>query len=290
MVKIGIIQMGSVPEKGTNIQKALDYSEKAVSDGAEIIVFNELFSTQYFPTEEDVSNFDLAEHIKGPTIEKFQSFSKKNKVIVIPTIFEEDTIARGIYYDTAVFINKFGEIGGIYRKIHLPQLNGYYEKFYFHPGSGYPVFDFGDYKLGSVICYDRHFPEGPRILSLKGADIVVIPTTTNFYPETWELEIKAHAAFNTNFVVGVNRTPETYKGKNIKYFGKSLIAGPSGETIYQMSGKEGVAVIDININDIRNRRRKAPFIADRKIIAYKEIVERDVGDIDLIPMKSEEKR
>ncbi|BCU71656.1 carbon-nitrogen hydrolase family protein [Stygiolobus caldivivus] len=270
MVKVAMIQMGSVESKSANINKALDYAEKAVKEGAELIVYNELFTTQYFPAIEDPRFFELAEPEDGPTVRTFQEFSHRHKVGMVITIFEEDKKIRGTYYDTAIFINK-GEILGKYRKTHIPQLPGYYEKFYFKPGKGYPVFDFGGYKVGTVICYDRHFPEGPRILALKGADIITIPTTTNFYPELWELELRAHASFNTVYVVGVNRTPEVFQGREISYLGKSLVADPMGKIVKEMDGSEGVEVIDLDLDFIRQRRIKAPFLKDRKPENYTDI-------------------
>ncbi len=279
IVRIGMVQMGSVPEKQENIEKAILYADEAVDKKVDFIVFNELFTTPYFPAEENTKYFEYAEKDNGETVQIFRRYAKEHKVGIIPTIFEEDSTVRGIFYDTAVFINKHGDVMGKYRKIHLPQLNGYYEKYYFHPGSGYPVFENDGYRIGSVICYDRHFQEGPRILALKGADIVFVPTTTNFYPETWELELRAHAAFNTIFVVGVNRTAEDLNGTRIKYLGKSMIAGPSGEIVSQMTDKEGVQVADIDVNLIRQRREKAPFLADRKIVAYRELVDNDIGNV-----------
>jgi len=270
MVKVGMVQMGSVESKGANVKKALDYAREAAKDGADLIVFNELFTTQYFAATEDPKFFDLAEQDDGPTVRAFVEFSKQYGVGVVVTFFEEDKKVRGVYYDTSAFI-KGGEYLGKYRKIHIPQVPGYYEKFYFKPGMGYPVFDFGDYKVGGVICYDRHFPEGVRALTLKGADIVVIPTTTNFYPETWELELRGHGAFNTLFVVGVNRTEEAFQGKTIHYFGKSLISGPSGEIVKEMGEEEGYTVVEIDVDKIRERRKKAPFLRDRRPEAYGDI-------------------
>ncbi len=289
IVKIGMIQMGSVPEKQENIERAISYADEAISQNADYIVYNELFTTPYFPATEDIKYFEYAEKDDGETVQIFRKYAKEHNVGIIPTIFEEDKTVRGIFYDTAIFIDKKGDVMGKYRKIHLPQLNGFYEKYYFHPGSGYPVFQEDSYKIGSVVCYDRHFQEGPRILAIKGADIVFVPTTTNFYPETWELEIRAHAAFNTLFVVGVNRTEEEFEGKKIKYLGKSLIAGPSGEIVSQMSDKEGVSVTDIDINLIRKRREKAPFLADRKVIAYEELVDNDIGNVHYANFVKEEK-
>lgn len=279
IVKVGMIQMASLEDKHKNLEKALRYADQAISQGANIIAFNELFTTPYFPAVEDIKYFDYAEEDKGDTIKTLMEYAKNNKVFMLPTIFEEDSNLRGTYYDTAIFINEKGEVLGKYRKIHLPQLNGYYEKYYFHPGAGYPVVNLGKVRIGTIICYDRHFQEGPRILALKGADIVFAPSTTNFYPETWELEMRAHAAFNTIFMVGLNRTEEEFNGKVIKYLGKSIIAGPSGEVIHQMSNKEGVSVTELDLNLIRERRRKAPFLTDRKIIAYRELVDTDVGKV-----------
>ncbi|MQL54424.1 carbon-nitrogen hydrolase family protein [Acidianus ambivalens] len=270
MVKIAMIQMGGVESKEANIKKALDYAKSAIKDGAELIVYNELFTTQYFAATEDPKFFDLAEPDDGPTVRTFAEFSKQYKVGMVITFFEEDKKIRGMYYDTSVFI-KDGNVLGKYRKTHIPQVPGYYEKFYFKPGKDYPVFDFGEYKVGGVICYDRHFPEGVRILTLKGADIVTIPTTTNFYPETWELELRAHAAFNTIYVVGVNRTPEVFQGREIDYFGKSLVADPMGRILKEMDSQEGYEIVDVDLNFIRERRKKAPFLRDRKPENYTEI-------------------
>ncbi|BFH74017.1 hypothetical protein SJAV_19610 [Sulfurisphaera javensis] len=270
MVKIGMIQMGSVESKKANIEKALELAKKAIKDGAELIVYNELFTTQYFAATEDPKFFELAEPDDGPTVRTFLEFSKQFKVGMVITFFEEDKKIRGTYYDTSVFI-KDGTYLGKYRKIHLPQLPGYYEKFYFKPGKGYPVFDFGEYKVGGIICYDRHFPEGVRILTLKGADIITIPTTTNFYPETWELELRAHAAFNTVYVVGVNRTAEYFQGREIDYYGKSLVADPMGRIVKEMNSDEGYEVVDVDLDFIRQRRIKAPFLKDRIPENYSEI-------------------
>ncbi|EZQ10317.1 MULTISPECIES: carbon-nitrogen hydrolase family protein [Acidianus] len=269
-IKIGMVQMGSIESKEANITKAIEYGEKATDEGAELIVYNELFSTQYFPAIEDVKFFDLAEKVDGPTVRTFAEFSKKRDVGVVLTIFEEDDKVRGIYYDTAVIVNK-GKILGKYRKTHLPQLPGYFEKFYFKPGKTYPVFDMGEYTLGTIVCYDRHFQEGVRILSIKGADIVTVPTTTNFYPETWELELRAHAAFNTVFVVGVNRTKEYFMGREIRYFGKSLVANPTGEIVDEMGEEEGFRIVEVDLDKIKERRRKAPFLKDRKPENYTEL-------------------
>lgn len=283
MVKVAMVQMGSTENKSENLGRAIKYAEDAVKQGAELIVYDELFGTQYFPAAEDNVFFDEAEPEDGPTVRKFIDFAKKNSVAFVVTIFEEDKKVRGTFYDTAIIIGKDGEVKGKYRKAHIPQLNGYYEKFYWRPGAGYPVFDMGDYTLGCVICYDRHFPEGPRALALKGADIVVIPTTTNFYPELWELELRSHASYNTIFVVGVNRTKENFRGKDIAYLGRSLVAGPSGDIIHEMSEKEGVAVVDVDLKKITERRKKAPFLADRKPSNYEDLVFLDIGDVALEP-------
>lgn len=279
MVKVAMIQMGSTESKPENLDKAIKYAEQSVKQGAELIVYNELFGTQYFPATEDTVFFNEAEHEDGPTVQRFVEFAKKNNVGFVITIFEEDKKVRGTFYDTAVIIGRKGDIKGKYRKAHIPQLNGYYEKFYWRPGAGYPVFDMGDYKLGCVVCYDRHFPEGVRALALKGADIVAIPTTTNFYPELWELELRSHASFNTIFVVGVNRTKETFRNKEIAYLGRSLVAGPSGEVVHEMSDQEGVAVVDVELQKISDRRKRAPFLSDRKPSNYEDLVYVDIGDV-----------
>src|SRR5579884_947441 len=169
-MKISLLQMSCSNDKEKNVEKAISYVKKASEAGSDIICLQELFSTIYFAYTQEPKYFQLAE--------------KEYGIAIIAPIFELDSDVPGIYYNTAVVIDSNGEYKGKYRKTHLPQLPGYDEKYYFKPGNlGYPVFEVSNHKIGVYICYDRHFPEGPRIMALKGAEMVFIPTCTGVYPE-----------------------------------------------------------------------------------------------------------
>jgi beta-ureidopropionase len=263
---------GREPEK--NLAKASKLIGVAARKGASIACLQELFNTIYFAYEEDPKYFDWAETIPGPTTDKVAGIAKENNIAVIAPIFEKDTEVPGLFYNTAAVLDRRGKLVGKYRKTSLPQLPHYEEKFYFRPGNlGYPVFDLKDVgaKIGIVICYDRHFLEGPRILALKGAQIVFIPTCTAFYPELWELELRAHASFNTVFVAGLNRCGAEFPTQKKAFFGKSMVVDPTGAVIAQAGGGEEVLVADVPIKEVESRRKIAPFLRDRRPELYNEI-------------------
>ncbi len=274
-MKIGLVQMSGAPKKEKNIEKAVDYIREAADEGAEIVCLQELFSTQYFCVVQETKYFDFAEPVPGPTTNRLARVAKRDSVAIIAPIFEADTAVQGTFYNTAAIIDKNGKVIGKYRKTHIPQLVGYQEKFYFKPGNyGYPVFEIPGLKFGLVICYDRHFEEGPRIQALKGAQIVFVPTCTGFYPELWELELRAHASFNTIFVAGLNRCGVEFpKQQPARYFGKSVVVNPKGEIIARAGERESVLVADIHLQEVNERRKIAPFLRDRRPDLYGEIAE-----------------
>lgn len=272
-MKIALVQMRCTENKEENVKKTINYVREASTQGAELICLQELFSTIYFPAVEDTRYFALAERIPGPTINRLCDVAKRFKVSMIASIFEEDTEVVGIFYNTAVVIGSDGNILGKYRKTHIPQLPGYKEKFSFKLGNlPYSVFDTGSCKLGVVLCYDRHFPEPIRVEAIRGAQIVFVPTCTAFYPETWELELRAHAAFNTMFVAGVNRVGKEFPHQAVKYFGKSLIANPRGDIVAQAGEDEELLIVDVNLGEVRERRKIAPFLRDRRPELYEDLV------------------
>ncbi len=272
-MKIALVQMRCTENKEENVKKTINYVREASTQGVEILCLQELFSTIYFPAVEDPRYFALAEPIPGPTINRLCDVAKRFKVSMIAPIFEEDTEVVGIFYNTAVVIGSDGNILGKYRKTHIPQLPGYKEKFYFKLGNlPYSVFDTGSCKLGVVLCYDRHFPEPIRIEAIRGAQIVFVPTCTAFYPETWELELRAHAAFNTIFVAGVNRVGKEFPHQAAKYFGKSLMANPRGDIVAQAGEDEELLIVDVNLGEVRERRKIAPFLRDRRPELYEDLV------------------
>lgn len=274
MMKIGLVQMGCGLDKNENVEKAVKYISKAADSGAKIVCLQELFNTIYFPYEEDPKYFDWAEPIPGETTQKIAEAAKENGVAVIAPIFERDTEVYGIYYNSAAVIDSRGRLLGKYRKTSLPQLPHYEEKFYFKPGNlGYPVFELPEIgvKIGVIICYDRHFLEGPRIEALKGAQIVFVPTCTAFYPELWELELRAHASFNTLFVAGLNRCGSEYPSQTEPFYGQSMLIDPKGKVVAKAGTGEEVFVADVNLQEVDARRRIAPFLRDRRPELYQEI-------------------
>lgn len=271
-MKIGLVQMSGARKKEQNVDKAIKHIARAADRGAEIVCLQELFSTQYFCVVQDYKYFDLAEPIPGPTTAKLAKAARRNSVALIAPIFEHDTEVPGIFYNTAAIIDKNGKMIGKYRKTHIPQLVGYQEKFYFKPGNlGYPVFEIPGLKFGLVICYDRHFAEGPRIQALKGAQVVFVPTCTGFYPELWELELRAHASFNTIFVAGLNRCGVEFPEQPARYFGKSSVVNPKGQIIARAGEEESLLVADIDLEEVNERRKIAPFLRDRRPDLYGEI-------------------
>ncbi|MFQ5761531.1 MAG: nitrilase-related carbon-nitrogen hydrolase, partial [Candidatus Bathyarchaeia archaeon] len=260
MVKVGLIQMECVEDKNRNVEKALRFIHDASEKGAKIICLQEVFSTQYVGTRLDSKYFNLAEPIPGPTIAKVSRAAKEHKVSIVAPIFEEDTYMKGKFYNSAAVLDPNGELLGIYRKTHIPQQPGFQEKFYFAVGNiKYPVFQLPEAKIGVYICYDRHFPEGLRAQALKGAEIVFIPTCTCVYRELWELEVRAHAAFNQIFVAGLNRVGKESSEQTAPYYGHSCVANPRGEIIAQAGDDEELLIVDIDTNYIREYRKNAPF-------------------------------
>ena len=271
-MKIALVQMAGASKKSQNIEKAVHLIGEAAKKGAKIVCLQELFSTQYFCVFQEPKYFDLAEPVPGPTIDRIAEAAKRNSVAVIAPVFEADTEVPGTFYNTAAVIDGKGKIIGKYRKTHLPQLVGYQEKYYFKPGNlGYPVFQIPGLKFGLVVCYDRHFEEGPRIQALKGAQIVFVPTCTGFYPELWELELRAHASFNTIFVAGLNRCGVEFPEQPARYFGKSIVVDPKGQIIARAGEKESVLVTDVDLKEVEERRKVAPFLRDRRPDLYGEL-------------------
>lgn len=268
-MKISLLQMTSSLDKDENVKKTLRYVEQAASKEADIICFQELFFSIYFPYHQDHKYFKWAETIPGPTIDKMCDAAQKNDINIICPIFELDTEVPGIYYNTAAMIDRKGKVLGKYRKTHIPQLVGYLEKFYFRPGNlGYPVFNVDGHKIGIYTCYDRHYPEGTRALALKGAELVFIPTCTAIYPELWELELRAHASFNTMFVAGVNRCGVECDVQPGPYYGSATVANPLGKVIAKASTEEQLLLADVDFNEVIERRIVAPFLRDRRPDQY----------------------
>ncbi len=278
--------MACVKDKQANINKAIAMIREAVGKGAQIICLQELFASEYFCREENYDYFSLAEPVPGPTTKLFQDIAAELNVVLLASLFEKR--ARGIYHNTLAVIDADGSYLGKYRKNHIPDDPGYYEKFYFTPGdSGYPVFCTKYARIGGLICWDQWYPEAARIASLMGAEILFYPTAIGWAVSqhesvnkqqynAWQTIQRAHAIANGVFVVSVNRTGREH---DINFWGGSFVADPHGELLFQASpGKEEVHVEELDLRKIDEVRIHWPFLRDRRIDSYGPILDRYIDE------------
>ncbi len=286
VVKTGLVQMACVADKGANIEKAMTLIRDAAGKGAQIVCLQELFASEYFCWEESYDNFSLAEPVPGPTTRWLQDLAAGLDVVLLASLFEKR--ARGIYHNTLAVIDADGTFLGKYRKNHIPDDPGYYEKFYFTPGdTGYSVFYTKYARIGGLVCWDQWYPEAARITSLMGAEIIFFPTAIGWavsQPEAvnrqqysaWQTIQKAHAIANGVFVVSVNRTG---REKEMNFWGGSFIADPYGELMFQASHeKEEVHVEELDLGKIDEVRIHWPFLRDRRIDSYGPILNRYIEE------------
>jgi beta-ureidopropionase len=276
IVRGALLQASYTGDQESMIQKHEKYAREAAEQGAQIICFQELFYGPYFCQEQDAKWYALAEPIPdGPTIKRMQALAKETKMVLVVPMYEEES--AGIYYNTAAVIDTDGEYLGKYRKTHIPQVGGFWEKFYFRPGNlGYPVFMTAVGKVGVYICYDRHFPEGARMLGLNGAEIVFIPSATSrgLSQHLWRIEQTSHAIANGYFVGTINRVGiEEDLGPN-DYYGQSYFCTPRGEFVGEVGDahEEELIVRDLDLGLIREVRDLWQFYRDRRPEIYGDIV------------------
>ncbi len=281
-VKVGLVQMSCTKDKAANIDKALAKTREAAAKGAEIVCLQELFSSLYFCDVEDYENFKLAEPIPGDTTFKFQALAKELGVVIICSLFEKR--AEGLYHNTTAVIDADGSYLGKYRKNHIPDDPGYYEKFYFTPGdTGYQVFKTKFGTIGVLICWDQWYPEGARITSLMGAEMLFFPTAIGWANHqtaevnqdqynAWQIVQRSHAVANGVPVISVNRTG--VEGDMI-FWGGSFVTNAQGKLLYQAShDKEEVHVAEIDKEQSDYYRTHWPFLRDRRIETYEPILKR----------------
>ena len=283
-VKIGIIQSKISDNIQKNINSAIKNIKKAASKKAKIICVPELFLSNYFCQTESHSNFKLAEKIPGRTTKIFCDLAKDLQIVLMISLFEKKT--HGFYHNTSIVISEKGKILSKYRKMHIPDDPGYYEKFYFTPGDlGFKSVKTKFGKIGPLICWDQWFPEAARLTALKGAQIIFYPTAIGWHPkekkkfgksqlDSWITMQKSHAIANGTYVVAVNRVGVEKKGnKKIDFWGNSMIINPSGEIIGELSNKkEEILIREIDYKKIDTTRQHWPFLRDRRIDAYKGIL------------------
>ena len=283
-VKIGIIQSKISDNIELNIISAIKSIKKAASKKARIICLPELFLSTYFCQTENHSNFKLAEKIPGKITNIFSNLANELGVILILSLFEKRT--SGFYHNTSIVINEIGKILTKYRKMHIPDDPGYYEKFYFTPGDlGFKSVKTKFGKIGPLICWDQWFPEAARLTALKGAQIIIYPTAIGWHPkekkkfgksqlDSWITMQKSHAIANGTFVVAINRVGTERKGrKKIEFWGNSMVINPSGQIIGKLSNnKQQILIREIDYKKIDNAREHWPFLRDRRIDFYKGIL------------------
>jgi len=284
VVRAGLIQCslplqegkGSIEEiKNAMLKKHIPFIEKAGKKGVQILCMQEIFNTPYFCPAQDPKWFRTAEKIPdGPTVQKMMALAKKYKMVIIAPIYEE--AMTGVYYNTAAVIDADGTYLGKYRKNHIPHVAGFWEKYYFKPGNlGYPTFDTRYAKIGVYICYDRHFPEGARLLALNGAEIVFNPSATvaGLSQYLWKLEQPAHAVANGIFMGCINRTGIEEPWRIGKFYGTSYFVNPRGKIIAEASeDKDELVIADLDLDMIREVRDTWQFFRDRRPETYGDLV------------------
>ena len=277
-VKADISLEGSTDDiKQRMLDKHLPLIDEAARRGVQLLCLQELFNGPYFCAEQQVRWYDMVERIPdGPTIQQMQSIAKKHGMVMVVPIYEEEI--TGIYYNAAAVIDADGKYLGKYRKHHIPHVApGFWEKFYFRPGNlGYPVFNTAAGKIGVYICYDRHFPEGARILGLNGAEIVMNPSATvaGLSEYLWKLEQPAHAVANGYFVGAINRVGVEKPWNIGEFYGQSYFCDPRGQFIAVGSrDKDELVVADLDLSMIQQVRNTWQFYRDRRPETYGAITE-----------------
>ena len=285
---VGLIQLALSEDPAENLHKAISWIGKAARDGAQVICLPELFRSHYFCQTEDIKNFNLAENIPGPSTESIAEVARKNNVCVIVPLFEKRS--SGVYHNSLVVIDSNGKILGTYRKMHIPDDPGFYEKFYFTPGDlGYKTFNSSYGKIGTLICWDQWYPEAARLTALQGAAVLFYPTAIGWHPfekkehgkaqyESWLSVQKGHAVANGVYIAAVNRIgleKEDENSPGIEFWGQSFVSDPQGIIIAQASVyKEEIILAEIDLNRIEYIRQNWPFLRDRRIDSYGDITKR----------------
>ncbi|GAB4586608.1 apolipoprotein acyltransferase [Nocardia sp. IFM 10818] len=252
-----------------------EYARQAAAAGAQVICFQELFYGPYFCQVQDAKFYEYAEAVPGPTVERFQALARELGLVMVLPVYEQEQ--PGVLYNTAAVLDADGSYLGKYRKHHIPQVKGFWEKFYFRPGNlGWPVFDTAVGKVGVYICYDRHFPEGWRALGLAGAEIVFNPSATSrgLSSYLWKLEQPASAVANEYFVGAINRVGVEDLGDN-DFYGTSYFADPEGKFVGEVASDQNpeLVVRDLDMDLLKVVRDRWAFYRDRRPDAYGELVQ-----------------
>ncbi|HYR56629.1 MAG TPA: nitrilase-related carbon-nitrogen hydrolase [Myxococcaceae bacterium] len=280
-IKGGLLQLsmakpeGSVDQiKQAMLEKTLPYVDRAAKSGVQILCLQEVFNTPYFCPAQTPNWYDAAEPVPGPTTNLLAEYARKHGMVLVVPLYEREM--AGVYYNTAAVIDADGKYLGKYRKNHIPQTHGFWEKYYFKPGNlGYPTFATQYGRIGVYICYDRHFPEGARLLGLAGAEIVFNPSATvaGLSQYLWKLEQPAHAVANGYFIGAINRVGTEAPWNIGRFYGSSYFADPRGNFLATGSeDKDELVTADLNLDLIEEVRRVWQFYRDRRPETYGDMV------------------
>lgn len=286
---VGLVQQSCSDDREANLTVSIAGIQEAAAQGAQLVLLQELHTGPYFCQREDTRCFELAEPIPGPSTQRLGSVAKEFNIVIVASLFERR--APGLYHNTAVVLDRDGEIAGTYRKMHIPDDPGYYEKFYFTPGDkGFTPIDTSLGRLGVLVCWDQWFPEAARLMALAGAELLLYPTAIGWDPdddaaeqarqrEAWITVQRAHAIANGIPILVCNRTgfepdPSDH-GSGSLFWGSSFVAGPQGEIIASAPADQAnVLITQLDLAVSEKVRRIWPFLRDRRIDAYGGLLKR----------------
>jgi N-carbamoylputrescine amidase len=292
-IKVGLIQQSNTGDIDQNKAKLARNIADCAKQGAGLVVLQELHNSLYFCQTEDVNSFDLAEPIPGPSTRYYSELAKKHELVLVTSLFEKR--AAGIYHNTAVVFEKDGSIAGKYRKMHIPDDPGFYEKFYFTPGDlGFHPIETSIGKLGVLVCWDQWYPEAARLMAMAGAEMLIYPTAIGWDPRddeqekdrqrnAWITIQRSHAVANGVPVISVNRigheADPSQRSEGVQFWGNSFVAGPQGEFLQQApTDTEQNLLVEVDLTRSEDVRRIWPFFRDRRISSYTDITKRFLTD------------
>jgi len=283
---VALVQQSNSDNAEQNMAKSIAGIRDAASQGAQLVVLQELHRSLYFCQTEDVDVFDLAETIPGPSSDALGELAKELNIVIVASLFEKR--ATGLYHNTAIVLEKDGTIAGKYRKMHIPDDPGFYEKFYFTPGDlGFEPIQTSVGKLGVLVCWDQWFPEAARLMAMAGAELLIYPTAIGWDPrdddgektrqkDAWVISQRAHAVANGVPVISANRvgheSDPSEQSDGIQFWGNSFIAGPQGEMLSEANNTdEQILVVELDQKRSENVRRIWPYLRDRRIDHYQDL-------------------
>jgi N-carbamoylputrescine amidase len=287
-LKIGLVQQACSKDRIQNLATSITGIRDAQARGAQLVLLQELHTGVYFCQTEDTQRFDQAESVPGPTSDALSTLAKELGIVIVASLFERR--AAGLYHNTAVVLDSDGKIAGCYRKMHIPDDPGFYEKFYFTPGDlGFQPINTSVGRLGVLVCWDQWYPEAARLMALNGAELLLYPTAIGWDPrdndaekthqrDAWITIQRAHAIANGLPVIACNRTghePDpSGASEGIQFWGSSFVAGPQGELLTEAGNDPSVLVTEIDLGRTEAVRRIWPFLRDRRIDAYADLLKR----------------